>query len=81
MKPLSVEPAAIAQPSPQDLALSGSWTARGIGAIERRLESVRVPSRTEVIADGARIGEVKLQKWRDGWLNLTHLVAKRFGWM
>ncbi|MFN8587779.1 MAG: glycosyltransferase family 2 protein [Candidatus Eisenbacteria bacterium] len=28
---------------------------------------------------GARIGEVKLQKWRDGWLNLTHLVAKRFG--
>lgn len=27
---------------------------------------------------GARIGEVKLQKWRDGWLNLTHLVAKRF---
>jgi hypothetical protein len=28
-----------------------------------------------------RVGEVKLQKWRDGWLNLTHLVAKRFGWM
>ena len=32
------------------------------------------------IAYGARIGEVKLQKWRDGWRNLTHLVAKRFGW-
>ncbi len=28
---------------------------------------------------GARIGEVKLQKWRDGWRNLTHLVGKRFG--
>lgn len=28
---------------------------------------------------GARIGEVKLQKWRDGWLNLTFLVRKRFG--
>ena len=28
---------------------------------------------------GARIGEVKLQKWRDGWLNLSFLVAKRFG--
>ena len=27
---------------------------------------------------GARIGEVKLQKWRDGWLNLTFLVRKRF---
>jgi phospholipid/cholesterol/gamma-HCH transport system permease protein len=55
MEPISVEPAAIAQPSPQDLALSGSWTARGIGAIERQLESVRVPSKTEVTADGARI--------------------------
>lgn len=28
---------------------------------------------------GARIGEVKLQKWRDGWLNLLFLVQKRFG--
>jgi glycosyltransferase involved in cell wall biosynthesis len=31
------------------------------------------------IAYGARIGEVKLQKWRDGWLNLTFLFRKRFG--
>jgi glycosyltransferase involved in cell wall biosynthesis len=30
---------------------------------------------------GARIGEVKLQKWRDGWDNLTFLVRKRFGWI
>jgi glycosyltransferase involved in cell wall biosynthesis len=28
---------------------------------------------------GARIGEVKLQKWRDGWLNLSFLFRKRFG--
>ena len=28
---------------------------------------------------GARIGEVKLQKWRDGWQNLVFLVRKRFG--
>jgi len=55
MKPLSVPPAAIAQPTPQELALSGSWTARGIGTIERQLESVRVPSKMEAIADGARI--------------------------
>ncbi len=27
---------------------------------------------------GARIGEVKLQKWRDGWNNLWFLVRKRF---
>ena len=26
---------------------------------------------------GARIGEVKLQKWRDGWQNLAFLVRKR----
>ena len=29
------------------------------------------------IAYGERIGEVKLRKWRDGWLNLSHLVRKR----
>jgi hypothetical protein len=29
---------------------------------------------------GARVGEVKLQKWRDGWENLAFLVRKRFGW-
>jgi glycosyltransferase involved in cell wall biosynthesis len=28
---------------------------------------------------GARIGDVKLQKWRDGWENLAFLVRKRFG--
>jgi hypothetical protein len=28
---------------------------------------------------GARIGEVKLQKWRDGWLNLSFLFRKRLG--
>ena len=52
---MSPEPAAIAQPTPQVLALSGSWTARCIGTIEHQLESVHVPSTTEVIADGARI--------------------------
>jgi len=30
---------------------------------------------------GARLGEVKLQKWRDGWINLAFLVRKRFGWV
>jgi glycosyltransferase involved in cell wall biosynthesis len=28
---------------------------------------------------GARIGEVKLQKWKDGWENLAFLVRKRLG--
>ena len=55
MKPMSAAPAAIAQPTPQNLALSGCWTARGIGALEQQLESVRVPAKTEAVADGARI--------------------------
>jgi len=28
---------------------------------------------------GARVGEVKLQKWRDGWNNLSFLFRRRFG--
>jgi phospholipid/cholesterol/gamma-HCH transport system permease protein len=55
MKPLSLAPAAIAQPTPQDLDLSGSWTVRGLGAIARHLDSVRLPSTTEATADGSRI--------------------------
>jgi phospholipid/cholesterol/gamma-HCH transport system permease protein len=55
MKPMSAAPAAIAQLTPQDLALSGSWTARGIGAVQRQLESVRFASKAVVIADGARV--------------------------
>ena len=55
MKTLPATPAAIAQPTPQDLALSGSWTARGIGAVRQQIESVRVPSAAEAIADGTRI--------------------------
>ena len=55
MKPLSVESAAIAQPSPQELTLSGPWTARGVGSIEPQLEAVRVPSSTQAVVDGARI--------------------------
>ena len=33
----------------------------------------------EHIPYGVRIGEVKLQKWRDGWYNLVFLFRKRFG--
>ena len=31
----------------------------------------------EHIRYGTRVGEVKLQRWRDGWNNLTFLVRKR----
>ena len=55
MKPLSATPAAIAQPTPQDLAFSGAWTARGIDAIQQQLGSLRFAPQAQVTADGARI--------------------------
>ncbi|MBE0612044.1 MAG: MlaE family lipid ABC transporter permease subunit [Burkholderiales bacterium] len=55
MNSVSPAPAAIAQPSPQDLALSGSWTARGIGTLQHRLASLDLAIKTEVIADAAAI--------------------------
>jgi phospholipid/cholesterol/gamma-HCH transport system permease protein len=55
MNPLSVAPAAVAQPAPKELALSGSWTARGIGAIGPQLDALSAPSRSEMIVDGAGI--------------------------
>jgi phospholipid/cholesterol/gamma-HCH transport system permease protein len=48
-------PAAIRQESPQQLALSGAWTARGIGAIEQAFESVHVATATRLEADGSGI--------------------------
>ena len=48
-------PAAIAQPNSQELALSGAWTAQSIGAIESRLESIKVDATKPVRADGAQV--------------------------
>ena len=55
MKPMLAAPAAIARTTPQDLALSGSWTARGIGAIQPQLDAVSAPAKSELVVDGARI--------------------------
>ncbi len=53
MQPASLNPAALAQPTPQSLALSGCWTARGLGAIAPQLESVHLAA--PAIADGSGI--------------------------
>ncbi len=73
---------------------SGMWVFRRTLLGSLRLTSDGMPFSQEIkleamllgarfgeahIPYGARIGEVKLQKWRDGWLNLTFLVRKRFG--
>lgn len=55
MNTFPTAPAAIAQPTPQDLALSGSWTARGLGGIPHQLAAVRVAPSTAAVADAARI--------------------------
>jgi glycosyltransferase involved in cell wall biosynthesis len=73
---------------------SGMWVFRRPMLERLRLTSDGMPFSEEIkleallrglrfgeghIPYGARIGEVKLQKWRDGWENLTFLVKKRFG--
>jgi len=47
--------AAIAQPAPDALALSGDWTSRGLGSLERRLDGLRLQSGTGVAADASGI--------------------------
>ena len=74
---------------------SGMWVFRREGLAKMRLTSDGMAFSEEIkleamlrglrfgeghIPYGARIGEVKLQKWRDGWDNLAFLVRKRFGW-
>ena len=55
MKPTAAAPASLSQPSAQTLALSGCWTARGLGTLAQQLDDVRVASDTPVVADGSRI--------------------------
>ena len=73
---------------------SGMWVFKRSALSRMRLTSDGMPFSEEIkleallrglrfgeghIPYGARIGEVKLQKWRDGWYNLAFLVRKRFG--
>jgi phospholipid/cholesterol/gamma-HCH transport system permease protein len=55
MNTITPAPAALAQPTPQDLALSGTWTARGMGAVTRQLDALRLPPKSQAVADGAQI--------------------------
>ncbi len=55
MNPLPMTPAAIAQLSPQALALSGYWTARGVGAIEPQLDALSLPAKSEMVIDAAHV--------------------------
>lgn len=72
---------------------SGMWVFHRTALERMRLTSDGMPFSEEIkleallrglrfgeahIPYGARVGEVKLQKWRDGWSNLLFLVRKRF---
>lgn len=74
---------------------SGMWVFRRAVLPKLRLTSHGMPLSEEIKIEAIeklgkrfaevgidyrpRIGEVKLQKWRDGWLNLSFLFNKRFG--
>ncbi len=55
MQLMPVTPAAIAQPTPQELALSGCWTARSIGAVELQLAALRVGAEMPLVANAQRV--------------------------
>jgi phospholipid/cholesterol/gamma-HCH transport system permease protein len=69
MNSLPVEPAAIAQPHPPDLELSGAWTAFGVGQIVSALRTSAIPPATQAVADCTRIsaldtaGAWALRQW------------------
>jgi len=51
----SVAPAEVTQPTSQELALSGSWTARRIDTLGSQVAVLSVPPASSVVVDGAGI--------------------------
>lgn len=48
-------PAEIARTTPQELVVSGAWTAYGIGQIEAQLQALSAPSGSTLVIDASRI--------------------------
>lgn len=55
MNAMHVERAGITQPAANSLTLSGSWTTRGLDAVQAKIKAVQTPARATVIADGSQI--------------------------
>lgn len=85
MKTITSEPAAIAQPSPHELRLTGYWTALGVGALEQQLAGIAVPPKTEILIDGTGVktldtmGAWILQNYLDRLRDEGHAVHMQ-GW-
>ena len=83
MKPPPPEPAALNQPNPQQLTLSGSWTAMGLGAVTQRLEAVRVAPDTPAVADARRpilFGTYAVVQVANALANLIQQSRRPQGW-
>lgn len=52
---IAAAPAAITRTTPQELALSGSWTARGIGRTGTQLDQISAPSGSTLLIDASRL--------------------------
>ena len=55
MKPISADVAVLSRPATHLLTLSGNWTVRGIGPIQRQLAAVDLAAASTVTVDGAGI--------------------------
>jgi phospholipid/cholesterol/gamma-HCH transport system permease protein len=56
--PLSPKPADIVQPISGCYVLSGHWTARAVGNVDRKLAAMDAPDATEVVIDGANLDAI-----------------------
>ncbi len=72
MDTTSATPAAFTQPSAEDLALTGDWTARGVAAVAAQLAGVHLPPAAQTVADGSGI---KALDSAGAWV-LQRLVAR-----
>jgi len=55
MMQIPAAPASITRTTPQELALSGSWTVRGIGRIDAELDALAMPSGSVMVIDASHI--------------------------
>jgi len=74
MTTVAATPAAITQPTPQQLLLSGHWRAQSIGALAAQLPTLRIARATPVVADAARIESLDTS---GAWILQTLLLRLR----
>lgn len=55
MNNMSLAPAAVAQPTSQELALSGAWTAFRVNTVQPQLDALSIPTHSDIKVDGAHI--------------------------